>query len=573
DDGQTWVDVPDANYFNIAQSKAPYEYNTIVDFNDVVAKSVRITAFSKHSSSFKSYGLAEVRFTYIPVYARIPTPADGAQNVAFGTTFKWRKGREALTHKFYIGTDKDAVTNGTAASVTLNESSHIPNLSLGNTYYWRVDEINTNMDPSIWQGDVWTLTVPSTILVEGFESRYGNDTSTNAVFLTWKDGAELNDSSNGSYMGRKDAPFLHTINHSGGHSAPMKYDNQSYSYSEVIAETSKLAIGPDWYKGNPGALVIWFMSDANDVNEPATDRLYVKIGSTKKVYNGPDSHIRRTVWTKWEVPLAGVSLGNVDKITIGVEKIGSSGGIGTIYLDDIMLTPASPSQSAPVNPGTTGLLAKYSMENNVQDSSGNGLNGTLSGTANGGLTYVDGLAGYGKALVFDGNNDCVDLGKLEAFNFEGSFSISLWAKMDAWSTNWGNVMISNRGETTGGGWQIRRYTNNNICFTTRGVSNDDVNTNFHAAIREWTNITCVYDADAHTKSIYINGVLDRTVNLTGTVTKVTATTTKTYIGTRSNSGNTGVDAGNYFRGTLDQILIYTRALSAGEAAFLGDPTP
>ena len=575
EDGNTWIDMPEITKFEKAPGKAYYDVhdsNNVFDFNDVIVKSVRITALSNYGTS-KAYGLSEVRFTYIPVRARIPSPADGTENVAFGTTFKWRNGREALSHKFYIGTDKDAVTNGTVTAVSLNTNSYSPNLSLGNTYYWRVDELNTNMDPSVWQGNVWSFTTPSTILVEGFENGYGNDTAANAVFLTWKDSGELgNSSENGSYMGRRSEPFLDTINHSGGHSAPMEYDNTSVSYSEVVAETSKLQNGSNWSLGNPGALVIWFMSDANDVNEPALDRLYVKIDSTKKVYNGTAS-IRRAVWTKWEIPLAGISLGNVATMTIGVERINSAtGSTGTIYLDDIMLTQVSPLPPAPVNPGTDGLLAKYSMENNVQDSSGNGLNGTLTGLANGGLAYVDGMAGFGKALVFDGNDDCVDLGKPDAFNFEGSFSISLWAKASAWSTGWGNVMISNRGETTGGGWQIRRYTNNNICFTTRGVSNDDTNTEFNLALNEWDNITCVYDSEAHTKSIYINGVLDRTVSLTGEVTKVTATTTKTYIGARSNSGNTGLDTGTFFKGALDQIIIYNRALSAGEAAYLAAPT-
>ena len=90
-------------------------------------------------------------------------------------------------------------------------------------------------------------------------------------------------------------------------------------------------------------------------------------------------------------------------------------------------------------------------------------------------------------------------------------------------------------------------------------------------LNEWVHITCVYDSVAYTKSIYMNGLLDRTVSLTGTSKVIGATTHNTYIGARANSGNTGRES--YFTGMIDEVRMYNRALSAGEAAFLGDPTP
>ena len=93
EDGETWKDIPDANMFARATGGAKYVYNTTVEFNDVVAQSVRITALSNYGG--KSIGLSEIRFTYIPVRARKPSPADETADVAFGTMFKWRKGREA----------------------------------------------------------------------------------------------------------------------------------------------------------------------------------------------------------------------------------------------------------------------------------------------------------------------------------------------------------------------------------------------------------------------------------------------------------------------------------------------
>jgi hypothetical protein len=555
----------------MATGEITYKADIFVDMNGALAKYVKLSFLSSYFDGLYTGGISEIKFLVIPTRAAVPSPANNATNVDVDSILSWKAGRGAAVHKIYISSDEDSVINRNS---NIKSETTSPNysiaLDLGSTYYWRVDEVNEAEEYTIWDGPVWKFSTQQFILIDGFETGYGNDTTTDAVFLTWKDGAELGDSSNGSYMGRKSEPYLQTINHSGGHSAPMQYDNTSLSYSEVKAETSKLLNGPDWSLGNPEALVIWFRSDSNDVNEPVTDRLYVELNdANKKIYDGPASYIRRAAWVRWEVPLTGISLSNVNSITIGVERIGSTGGMGILYFDDIMLTTLSP---APVNPGTDGLLAKYAMENNVQDTSGNGLNGTLVGTANGGLTFVDGLSGYGKALVFDGNDDCVDLGNKPEFNPAGSFSVSIWAKINTWSTNWGHVMIGNRGEGTVG-WQIRRYSNSSLCFTTRGVgtNQDDTNSNATPGLNVWTNITCVYDSEAHTKSIYIDGVLDKTVNLTGTTYVVAATTHNTYIGARADSANTAKEG--FFTGSLDQILIYNRALSAGEAAFLADPTP
>ncbi len=87
-----------------------------------------------------------------------------------------------------------------------------------------------------------------------------------------------------------------------------------------------------------------------------------------------------------------------------------------------------------------------------------------------------------------------------------------------------------------------------------------------APLNEWVNITCVYNSVARTKSIYLDGALDRTVALTGTVTKVPATTHNTYIGARANSGNTGREG--FFTGALDKIVIYNRALTEGEVKYI-----
>jgi arabinan endo-1,5-alpha-L-arabinosidase len=251
-------------------------------------------------------------------------------------------------------------------------------------------------------------------------------------------------------------------------------------------------------------------------------------------------------WTEWQIAyadLAGVNLAAVKKLTIGVGD-GKAGGAGKLFIDDIQFGKPIPS---------VGLLASYSFENDVKDGSGNGLDGALVGAP----AFVTGK--IGSALKFNGTSDGVDLGDRPEFNVAGSLSLSVWANIEAWGTNWGHVMVSNRGES-GIGWQLRRYSSNKICFTTRGVGSDDTASILDAPRNEWVHIAGVYDNVANTKVIYINGVRD-VLQITN-AGKVGAAKHNVYIGCRANAANTGRET--YFTGLLDEIKIYDIALTPAE---------
>ncbi len=421
-----WKDIPDVNKFEKASGKESYECNNIIDMNDVAAKAVRITVYSNWSTSAtykdKSRGLSEVRFTYIPVWPRNFTPADEA-TVDFDAILKWRKGREALTHNLYFDTNEVNVTERIVTPISLKESVYAPVLRLGKTYYWRVDELNPDMTPSVWASDVLSFSTPANILIDGFESNYGNDPETNAIFLTWKDGAELGDGANGSYMGRRSTPYLHTINHSGGHSAPMEYENKSYSYSEVIADTSELLNGSDWSIGLPSTLTIWFRGDPN-TTEVGDQQLYCKIGGKTITYSGSLDILMTNMWRQFDINLdtLGVDLSNIPTITIGIKKVSGQGGNGVIYLDDIQLTGNEPVIAYPEilieAEDYDDILAPMEVNNVITGASGGEYihvkNGTESSTANpptvGIVTYEVDLDGgqyviSGRVIIGNENQD------------------------------------------------------------------------------------------------------------------------------------------------------------------------
>jgi hypothetical protein len=92
-----------------------------------------------------------------------PQPADGATDVPPDVTLSWRAGLFAKTHDLYFGTVADDVNNASRTNprnVLLSKGrstttySLSSSLDLGQTYYWRVDEVNA-FDSFIYKGSLW----------------------------------------------------------------------------------------------------------------------------------------------------------------------------------------------------------------------------------------------------------------------------------------------------------------------------------------------------------------------------------------------------------------------------------
>jgi len=554
EDGENWTQLTGTTQFAKATGKAGYEYNTTVDFNGISVKAVKINAINNWGGPwYPQFGLSEVRFLYIPVRAREPYP-DDMNDVPIDVIMTWRAGRDSVEHTVSYSTDEQAVIDGTVGSETIAQTSYGPlSLDLSQDYYWQVDSVGTS---DTWEGDIWSFRTEDYTVVEDFE--FYDDDDPNRVWDYWGDGWD--DDNNGSTMGYPDPDFdndehfVETVNVYGGDQAgPIFYDNSDTTlYSEVSIDTADLPIGTNWTSGSPETLVMWFFGDVN--NTP--DLMYVKLNNQKVYYDGDPIHLTQSVWRPCIIDIAefGVSLGNITSLAIGFDRAGDPGVESMLLVDDITLYRVAPEIPEAVEPSTEGLVAYYAMENNVNDSSGNGHNGTVLGAP----TYVDGISGYGMAMEFSADsNDCIDLGDSDAFDPAGSFSISVWAYIKAWSTDWGDVMVSNRGEDNLG-WQLRRHNSDSICFTTRGVGADDMASEIDAPLFEWVQIVCVYDNDANTKRLYIDGILDSEVD-TDEGETIAAATQNVYIGARALSSNDGVDS--YFTGILDEVRIYDRALS------------
>jgi len=96
-----------------------------------------------------------------------PVPETEAIDIPLDVVLTWTPGEYAATHDVYLGTVAEDVNNADRANpmgVLLSEgqtdASFAPEgiLELGQTYYWRVDEVNAAPDNTIFKGELWSFT-------------------------------------------------------------------------------------------------------------------------------------------------------------------------------------------------------------------------------------------------------------------------------------------------------------------------------------------------------------------------------------------------------------------------------
>ena len=222
-DGTTWTALDNVPEFGRATGMAGYAANTTVNMGGVMAQFVKLTINANWGGMAPQTGLSEVRFSYVPVQARAPQPADAATGVAIDPSLNWRPGREAGSHQVFFGTDPNAVANGTVAAKTVADHAFAPgSLNFGTAYYWKVDEVNTVTYP----GDVWSFTTQEYGAIDDFESYNDDD---NRIYDSWIDG--YTDGKSGSIVGNMQAPFAEqTIVHGGKQSMPFEYNNVNAPY-------------------------------------------------------------------------------------------------------------------------------------------------------------------------------------------------------------------------------------------------------------------------------------------------------------------------------------------------------
>ncbi len=191
----------------------------------------------------------------------------------------------------------------------------------------------------------------------------------------------------------------------------------------------------------------------------------------------------------------------------------------------------------------------------IQDSSGNNHNGSY----NGNLYAQDGQ--IKEALGFDGTDDIVSIPNNSELDIgTGDFTIQMWVKREKTGTE----AIISKGYFDGEGFSLFFTSADKIRMR---AQNDSINTNASAGASitpsdGWTNIAIVGDRDG---SIYFykNGVLTHSEDISGADGVNIASNKSLTIGQIERAG-AGSPQYYYFKGSVDEVLFYKRALSASE---------
>jgi hypothetical protein len=329
-DGATWTQLPGVPEFARATGTPTYTANTTVQLGGALAQYIKLTINETWGGGPQS-GLSEVRFSYLPVWAREPQPAVASTDVEPDVMLNWRPGRVAASHNVRFDRDRQTVMDGTAPAATVTDHSFAPSgLLLGTRYYWRVDEVNEAEVPDIWSGDLWEFSTIGYLVVDDFENYNDEENQGTRIYETWIDG--WSDNSSGSQVGYTDPPFAErTTVHAGGQSMPLTYDNSILAYSQ----TGRTFAEPqDWTAHGIKAVSLFFYGPT--VN--TTGQLYLKVNGKKVAYSGPAEDLRKGQWLSWRVELAqfDTDLQKVQTLAIGID---GKAATGMLFIDDIQLVP------------------------------------------------------------------------------------------------------------------------------------------------------------------------------------------------------------------------------------------
>ena len=222
----------------------------------------------------------------------------------------------------------------------------------------------------------------------------------------------------------------------------------------------------------------------------------------------------------------------------------------------------------------SGLVAYYPFNGNANDESGQGNHGTMHG----GAWTSDRFGNMNQAVMLDGIDDYIEAASSDSLNIQDSITIAVWFKTD-------NPDVTEDGEPAT--LVAKHYTqwtrsyalwfwNESFAphragmFEFRLHQPDNGDTSVFVPYVSWFDnrwhmVAATYDYAEGTALVYLDGLLQKE-QVVGQFLQMTTTIPLTlgcYVGFSSVNGRRG-----FYRGCLDDVRLYNRALSASEIAQL-----
>jgi len=220
---------------------------------------------------------------------------------------------------------------------------------------------------------------------------------------------------------------------------------------------------------------------------------------------------------------------------------------------------------------TNGLVAYYPFNGNAGDSSGLGNHGIASGVA----STSDRKGTPNSAYYFDGIGAKIDVMNSSSIQPTNAITISAWIAPELKTNNGWNpivikryapvtdpynsyALVSNPGTPYYNNWGFE--ISNGIPGTKKEIV---AKTSTSYVPNTWTFIATTYDATTSNLKFYVNGSLDTTMFFSG---NIGYSNLGLYIG----YANSGIN--DYYKGKIDELRIYNRALANSEISNLFSPT-
>lgn len=214
------------------------------------------------------------------------------------------------------------------------------------------------------------------------------------------------------------------------------------------------------------------------------------------------------------------------------------------------------------NPGKDDLVAYYGFEEQGANVAMDAI-GENHGSINGATVDQPSVA---RGYEFDGFNDIVNLLN---YNFSNSFSVSMWVKPDTFgSVLEYHYLLGNNDAYNDNQFTIRIYPSNacleSFCKDASGNQiSVNIKTSYSSEVGSWGLVTLVYNHSTKSFYSYFNGTLtDSDTNSSFLGLNITYNTLLGFVSNNTNHRN------KYFKGTIDQTLVFDAALTQAQVTEL-----
>lgn len=221
---------------------------------------------------------------------------------------------------------------------------------------------------------------------------------------------------------------------------------------------------------------------------------------------------------------------------------------------------------------TTGLIAYYSLDGHADDSTSNQLDGFMHGPT----STTDRFNKTGKALHFNGTDQYINVPHDTKLSLTGNRTISAWYKLDDANMLPYQTIIIKPGEQSSGShpnYQI--YFRDEMNYNPRyrvsllqgmGTTNKEIYTtqDYRNNLNTWVHIVASYNTSDSYFRIYFNGTISDSLYAPSFTPNTSTDSLQIGRGNKFNYSQ------SYFKGSLDDIRIYNRALNDAEVMALAN---